>query len=73
MATFEDAIRHVKNGGKAKRAEWSKLYVWARYITMGHIDETERMIVILVSSRDSKLAWMASPNDMITDDWILLE
>lgn len=82
MKDFGEAIRHIKEGGKAKREGWNgkeqyiELATAISYRTpsalvrVGH-DDIGNACIAFVGTRGIQMGWLASQADMLAEDWIL--
>ena len=80
MAEIGDTIKHIRNGGSARRKSWGT----CRYLIMmkvptrsksipPEIDETELTEVIIeINSTGSPIRYDPSDSDILADDWELI-
>lgn len=86
--TFGDALVHLKNGKKVARAGWNGKNMWLVYMppfVVEHPNErtqahgiTEAFdcggyIVMWTAQGVWQPGWLASQNDMLSEDWLVLD
>lgn len=80
--TFGDAIKHIKDGGKASREGWNGKDQYIELATCisyknirGEIVNADHKdigndAIAFVGTRGIQLGWLASQADILADDWV---
>ncbi len=75
---FGEALKHLKNGGKAARHRWAENGMWIRLVEPeGTSDFDYGMVnspyLELKTMAETLIPWVASQEDLLAEDWMLLE
>ncbi len=79
MYSFSFALQHLKDGGRVARSGWNGKGMW---LQMQRPDEYSKMTLPYIYieypagsapyPHGSRVPWLASQTDLLSDDWILL-
>ncbi len=74
---FGQALEVLKNGGKVCRKGWNGKGMWLKLIHSGNamFDGFDMQDCIGMKTADNKMqpGWLASQNDMLSEDWEVLK
>lgn len=75
---FGQALEHVKYGGKAARAKWIPGGMWIRLVEPEGTSDfdygMENMPYLeMKTAEDTLVPWVASYEDLLAEDWMLLD
>ena len=78
MTDFGEALSYVKDGGKAARARWIKYGMWIRLVEPEGTSDFDygmenKPYLELKDTDDTLVPWVATQEDLLAEDWILLE
>lgn len=78
---FSEALTHVKDGGKATRDKWVRGCLSGMWIRLVEPEGTSdfdygmenRPYLELKRGDETLIPWVATQDDLLAEDWILLE
>lgn len=78
---FSEALEHLKNDGKVTRDSWVKEGLTSQWIRLVEPEGTSdfdygmenRPYLELKTYDDKLIPWVATQEDLLAEDWILLE
>lgn len=79
-ADFGEALEHLKNGGRVARDSWpgwGRGSMWIRLVEPEGISEFDygmknRPYLELKQADDTLIPWVATQEDLLAEDWVLL-
>lgn len=78
MTDFGEALSYVKDGGRAARAVWVMGGSWIRLVEPEGTSDFDygmenKPYLELKDADDTLVPWVATQEDLLAEDWILLE
>lgn len=78
VTDFGEALEYVKDGGKAARAVWAIGGMWIRLVEPEGTSDFDygmknEPYLELKTADDTLIPWTATHEDLLAEDWMLLE
>lgn len=69
---FGEALAHLKTGGKVSREGWNGKGMWLELQLPDENSKMRRPYIFINPGQKWVVPWVASQNDMLSDDWFVV-
>jgi hypothetical protein len=70
--SFSQALNNIKDGHRVSREGWNGKGMWIELQVPDANSKMSLPYIYMKTSDDKLVPWLASPTDILSNDWILL-